>query len=103
MPREIQLWRDVGTTTSQEALSTSFGDGLWNGHTGVEREMAPKSRRFQSGHTQGMSGERRPNCVERKQRQTSVVHSSGTVGVMGTQSVGEERRQGRGGLHISFP
>jgi hypothetical protein len=30
----------------------------------------------------------------------SVVQSLGTVGVMGTQSVGEERRQDRGGLHI---
>jgi hypothetical protein len=35
-----------------------------------------------------------------EQRQTSVVHSSGMAGVMGTQLVGEERRQDRGGLYI---
>jgi hypothetical protein len=43
---------------------------LWvrdgDGHTEVERRMAPKSRRPQSGHTQGKSGECRPHFVERK-------------------------------------
>jgi hypothetical protein len=93
MPREIQFWRGAGNTTSHEALPTSFGDGRWNGHTGVERGTSPDcitdsflgmdtvrpAQGLSGGRrpnlslivlgmdtvrpTKGLSGERRPNCV----------------------------------------